>query len=179
MRQSIATRIIRNTSSGADDVTLLVRDFGLGTMYRRSRGVVLRRRRHLHVWSITVNVWHVWREHGISCEKYAGCGGAPNALAEVETVHYYPSLPRSIGKSLWHFQPIDPWKYRLVAALAATPVVFLDPYVACPIFAKKLSITLFRTADVCKGNEEIPTTVCTTNAQRKGSIIQRRLCSRS
>ena len=104
---------------------------------------------------------------GFLARSTLGVAVAPNALAEVETVHYYPSLPRSIGKSLWHFQPIDPWKYRLVAALAATPVVFLDPYVACPIFAKKLSITLFRTADVCKGNEEIPTTVCTTNAQRK------------
>ena len=104
---------------------------------------------------------------GFLARSTLGVVGAPNALAEVETVHYYPSLPRSIGKSLWHFQPIDPWKYRLVAALAATPVVFLDPYVACPIFAKKVPITLFRTAVVCIGNEEIPTSVGTANARRK------------
>ena len=44
-----------------------------------------------------INVWPVWGNPGISCEKYAGCGGAPTALAEVETIHYYRSLARSIG----------------------------------------------------------------------------------
>ena len=58
---------------------------------------------------------------GFLARSTLGVAVAPNALAEVGGT-YQASI---VGKSLWHFQPIDR-KYRLVAALAATPVYFLS-----------------------------------------------------